>query len=157
MRTIKSWWLILAFLSGFALAMAAEELILNAHDNRLEFSAPRLHFLAGKPLEALHNAAPVSFDFQATLWSGNRSHIFRRAAERFVVSYDLWEEKFSVTKLQSPRRSASHLAVRAAEKWCVDQMTMDLTGLDAAEPIWARLEVRAQDARDGGPVFGGQG
>jgi hypothetical protein len=153
-RTIKSWWLVLAFLSGFALAMAAEELILNTHDNRLEFSAPRLHFLAGKPLEALHNAAPVSFDFQATLWSGTRTHIFRRTAERFVVSYDLWEEKFSVTKLQAPRKSVSHLLAKAAESWCVEQMSMDLTGLDSGDPLWARLEVRAQDGRTGGSVFG---
>jgi hypothetical protein len=153
-NTIKSWWLILAFLSGFALAMAAEELILNAHDNRLEFSAPRLRFLAGKPLDLLHNAAPVSFDFQVTLWSGTRNHVFRRAAERFVVSYDLWEEKFSVTKLQAPRKTASHLAVRAAERWCVEQMSVDLTGLDAKEPLWARLEIRAQDVKDGEPGFG---
>ncbi len=154
MRTIKSWWLILAFVSGFALAMAAEELILSTHANRLEFSAPRLHFLVGKPLELLHNAAPVSFDVQATLWSGNHNHVFRRAAERFVVSYDLWEEKFSVTKLQAPRKTASHLAALAAEAWCKEQMSMDLTGLDPGEPLWARLEVRAQDGKEGGPVFG---
>ena len=43
-RAIKSWWLVLAFLSGFALAMWAEEVILNWRDNRLEFSAPRVHF-----------------------------------------------------------------------------------------------------------------
>jgi hypothetical protein len=153
-RTIKSWWLILAFLSGFVLAMAAEELILNTRDNRLEFSAPRLHFLAGKPLELLHNAEPVAFDFQATLWSGSRNHMFRRTAERFVVSYDLWEERFSVTRLQAPRKSASHLLAWAAEAWCVEQMSMDLTGLDAKEPLWARLEVRVPDAKDGGAVFG---
>jgi hypothetical protein len=153
-QTIKSWWLVLAFLSGFALAMAAEELILSTHDSRLEFSAPRLHFLAGKPLEQLHNAAPVSFDFQATLWSGTHNHVFRRTAERFVVSYDLWEEKFSVTKLQAPRKNVAHLAAGAAEKWCVEQMSIDLNGLDGVEPLWARLEVRSQDSREGGPVFG---
>jgi hypothetical protein len=154
LRTIKGWWLILAFLSGFALAMMAEELILNWRDNRLEFAAPRVHFLAGKPLEKLHDGAPVPFDFQITLSSGTRSHVFGRLAERFVVSYDLWEEKFSVTKLQAPRKTAAHLTGPAAEAWCLSQMPMELSGLGDAERFWARLEIRAQDGRDSGPLFG---
>jgi len=154
-RTIRSWWLLVAFLSGFALAMAAEELILSARDNRIEFSAPRVHFLAGgRPLELLHNAAPVDFDFQVTLWSGSHDHVYRRIAERFVVSYDLWEEQFSVAKLQSPRKTASHLAASAAEAWCVEQMSVDVSGLDASQPFWARLEIRAQDRKESGPLFG---
>ena len=66
---INIWWLIVAFLSGFALAMVTGELLLSWRENRIEFSAPKLHFLAGRPLEELHNGAPVPFDFQLTLWS----------------------------------------------------------------------------------------
>lgn len=153
MRTIKSWWLILAFLSGFALAMWAEELILNWRDNRLEFSAPRVHFLGGKPLELLHNAASVPFDFQVTLWSGNRSNIFRRLDDRFIVSYDLWEERFKVFKVQG-KKTAEHLTAPGAEAWCLQQMSVDLTGLGGADIFWARLEIRAQDGKDG-PLFRG--
>jgi len=152
-RSIKVWWLVLAFLSGFAAAMWAEELILNWRDNHLEFSAPRVHFLTGKPLDRLRNAEPVPFDLQITLWSGNRSHIFQRIAQEFVVSYDLWEEKFSVTKLQTPRKTASHLAAPAAEAWCLEQMPMDLNGLAGSETFWARLEIRARDEKDGAPLF----
>jgi hypothetical protein len=154
-RTIKSWWLILAFLSGFALAMAAEELILNWRDNRLELSTPRVHFLVGKPLERLHNAAPVTFNFQVTLWSGNHNHIFRRTADRFVVSYDVWQEDFKVTKLLAPARAATHLTATSAEAWCQEQMSsdLDLAGLSDSEPFWLRLEIRAQDGKDG-PLFG---
>ena len=153
MRTIKSWWLILAFVSGFALAMAAEELILNWSDNRLELSAPRVHFLAGKALERLHNAAPVPFDFQLTLWSGTHNHVFRHTAERFVVSYDVWQEDFKVTKLQALTRAASHLTAPAAEAWCLDQMSFDLTGLSNSEPFWVRLDILARDGKEG-PLFG---
>ena len=55
MRTIKTWWLILAFVSGFGLAMWAEDLALNWRNNYLEFSAPHMHFLTGKPLERLQH------------------------------------------------------------------------------------------------------
>jgi hypothetical protein len=153
-RTIKLWWLVAAFLCGLAAAMLAEDLILDWRDHRLEFSAPRVHFLAGKPLERLRNAAPVPFDFQITLWVGDKNHVFRRSADRFVVSYDLWEETFSVSRLQAPRKTASHLTAKAAEAWCLEQMPMDISGLAESQPFWARLEIRAEDSRDPVPLFG---
>jgi hypothetical protein len=154
MRTIKPWWVIAAFLSGLAFAMFAEELILSTHESRLEFAAPRIHFLVGKPLERLRNASEVPFDFKITLWSGSRSHMLREVPARFVVSYDLWEEKFSVTKLVTPRRTSRHLTDTAAEAWCLQEMSMDVTGVGASEPLWARLEIRAQDAKETGLPFG---
>ncbi|MCU1335151.1 MAG: hypothetical protein JWO19_732 [Bryobacterales bacterium] len=153
-RTIKPWWLIAAFLSGLAFAMWAEELILSTQESRLEFSAPRLHFLVGKPLERLRNASEVPFDFKITLWSGNRSHMLRETPARFVVSYDLWEEKFSVTKMVTPRRTARHLTDIGAEAWCLQEMAMDITGVNASEPLWARLEIRAEDGKETGLPFG---
>ena len=113
-RTIKLWWVIATFLSGMAFAMWAEELSLSTQEDRLEFAAPRLHFLAGKPLERLRNAAEVSFAFRVSLFSGNQTHKLKENTARFVVSYDLWEEKFSVTKLATPRRTALQLAEPAA-------------------------------------------
>ena len=153
-RTIKPWWLIAAFLSGLAFAMAAEELILSTQESRLEFAAPRLHFLVGKPLERLRNASEVPFDFKITLWSGTRSHLLREVPARFVVSYDLWEQKFSVTKLVNPRRTARNLTDTAAEAWCLHEMSMDVTGVGANDPLWARLEIRAQDSKETGLPFG---
>ena len=154
MRTIKPWWVIAAFLSGLAFAMFAEELILSAHESRLEFAAPRVHFLVGKPLERLRNASEVPFAFKITLWSGTRTHLLREAPARFLVSYDLWEEKFSVTKLMTPRRTASHLTDNAAEAWCLREMSQDVSGIGVNEPLWARLEIRAEDAKETGLPFG---
>jgi|KBSMisStaDraftv2_1062788.scaffolds.fasta_scaffold86033_2 hypothetical protein len=153
-RTIKPWWVIAAFLSGLALAMAAEDLILGTQESRLEFSAPRLHFLAGKPLERLRNASEVPFDFKITLWSGTRTHLLRELPARFVVSYDLWEEKFSVTQLVPARRTARHLTDAAAEAWCLREMSTDVSGVNPNEPLWARLEIRAQDGKETALPFG---
>src|SRR5205823_2833072 len=149
---LKVWWLWTAFLSGFALAAWAEDLLLSFHDNQLQFSAPRIHFLAGKPLERLHNAAEVPFDFQVTLFSGTRTHTLRQERSRFVVSYDLWEEKFSVTKLTGARKSAGHLSAEAAEAWCLEQMPMDSAGLRADEEFWVRFDIRAQNMKMTGPL-----
>ena len=149
MSAIKSWWVVVAFLSGFALAMMAEELIVNWHNDRLEFSLSHVHFLSGgKPLEMLHNAAPVPFDFQMTVYSGSRNHVLRQMTDQFVVSYALWEENFKVVKIQSPRREREHLSAQEAEKWCIDQMAMDLPKLEPNTPLWARFEIRAEDGKD---------
>jgi hypothetical protein len=150
-RTIKAWWLIAAFGSGFALAMWAEELVLNWRDNHLEFAAP--HFLSGKALDRLHNGVDVPFDFRFTLWSGNRTRVLRQIPERFVVSWDIWEEKFKVVKTQAPRSAIAHLDAAAAELWCTRQMQMDTTGLLDTETFSARLEIRAEDSKESG-LFG---
>lgn len=156
MRAIKSWWLILAFVSGFAFAMVAEDLLVNLRGDRLQLSAPHVHFLGGgKPLALLHNAEAVPFDFQVTVFAGTQRHMFTRLTDEFVVSYGLWEEKFQVVKTQSPRKTIDHLSGPQAEQWCWDQMSqaMDLGGLGSAEPFWMHVEIRAQDAKDGS-LFG---
>jgi len=147
-RSMKAWWLVAAFVSGVAFAMWAEELILHWRDNHLYFSAPRMNFLAGPALDRLHNGADVPFDFQITLWSGNKQHVYSRTAARFVVSWDIWEEKFKVVKMQSPRKATAHLDARGAEAWCQDQMPIDVSGLSETEPFWARLEIRVPEQKD---------
>ena len=145
------------YVSGIAFAMMSEELLLKWRDNRLELAlSSRVDFLRGKPLELLHNAASVPFNFNVTWWSGDRTHVFARSYDQFVISYDLWEEKFKVVKTQSPRHVKEHLTKSEAEKWCTDQMSMDVSGVSESEPLWVRLEIRAEDGKDG-PLFGGTG
>jgi hypothetical protein len=151
-RTIKTWWLVAAFVSGFGLAMWAESLDLHWRNNFIEFTAPHMHFLTGKPLERLQHGVQVPFDFKISLYSGTKSHLFSQLAERFLVSYDVWGETFSVVKTQSPRSNITHLDAAGAEAWCLKQMTMNPVGLDDTEKFWARVEVRVPpDPRSASP------
>jgi hypothetical protein len=150
-RTIKTWWLVAAFLSGFALAMWAEDLALRWHNNLLEFSAPHLHFLADKPLERLHGGAQVPFDVKISLFSGKKDHLAAQLAERFLVSYSVWEEQFRVIKTQSPMKIQDHLDLVGAETWCIKQMTMDPGTLRDTDTLWARVEVRVPDTKAANP------
>jgi hypothetical protein len=154
--TPTRWWLIASFLAGFGCAMWAEELILHWKEDRLRLSAPKFHFLDGKPLDRLKNGSSVPFDFQLTLSAGSKNDVFQRAAERFVFSYDLWEEKFSVSKVRAPRRNISHLTAAAAESWCLDNVQISTAGLAGDQPLWVRLEIRSDD-RDQPPVLGDPG
>ncbi|MEO8097101.1 MAG: hypothetical protein ABI811_05325 [Acidobacteriota bacterium] len=145
-KTVRLWWIVLAFVSGIATAMFAEELILRVQGNRLEFSAPRLHYVTDGPLKRLHNAESVAYEFNLTLATGARTNVVRQYPARFVISYDLWEEKFSVTKTTPNRKTAGHMTAAQVETWCVQEMAVvDLNGVVATQPLWVRLEVRAED------------
>lgn len=137
--------------------MWAQELILHWKEDNLRLSAPKLHFLEGKPLDRLKNGDTVPYDFQLTLWVGSKDTVFQRYAERFVFSYDLWEEKFSVTKARPPRRSISHLTANAAESWCLDNLQIPTAGIGGEQPLWVRLEIRSEEPKDIPPILGDPG
>lgn len=132
----------------FAMSASAETMEARLGSGLIHVSAPRLHFITGKPLERLRNGAPVPFAMQLALSTDRWVTIAQRDIERFVFSYDVWEEKFRVSKLGSPRKVISHLTAPAAETWCVDELTVPPAGLSERQPFWLRLEVRAETPGD---------
>jgi hypothetical protein len=130
------------------LCVLAQDLVLRHTADALLVTAPRLHFLTGKPLERMRNGASVTYDMQLSILSENRQYVLRRGFERFVVSYDLWEEKFSATRMRTARTSASHLTAEAAESWCLDHLSVPASGLATEKPVYVRLDIRAQEPKD---------
>ena len=142
----------------FAMAVSSSELVLAPAGDGLLVSAPRLHFLTGASLSHLHDGLSVPFDFQVTLLSGSAQTPIWRSFERFVVSYDLWEERFAVTRVTDPRRTVSHLQAPDAERWCFEQLAVPTSGLAREDRLWLRVEIRSEDQKDGPPLLGpGQG
>jgi len=137
--------------------MAASSLRITFDGDDLYVTLPQLHFLTGKPMERLKDGASIVFLTQLTLTTDNFLTYFRRAPERFVFSYDLWEEKFSVTKLGATQRTASGLSAAAAESWCLDNLVISATGLIPDRPFWLRFELRAADPKDEAAVLGEPG
>ena len=167
---LKLWWLLVSFFGGFLFALATEELLVHSEDEELHITAPRLHFLTGASLDRLQNGAAVPFDFQLSLAVGSRTNLYDRAVERIAISYDLWEEKYSATRLSGSatlrgavsrrsheRRAASHLTAAGAERWCIDNMAVSTAGIDPAQSVWVRLEVRSVEPKDSNPLFGDTG
>ena len=134
--------------SAACLCVLAQDLVLRHAADALLVTAPRLHFLTGKPLERMRNGASVTYDMQLSILSENRQYVLRRGFERFVVSYDLWEEKFSATRMRTARTSASHLTAEAAESWCLDHLSVPSSGLATEKPVYVRLDIRAQEPKD---------
>ncbi len=103
----------------------------------LRVAAPHLHFLEGKPLEQLHNGAVVTYVFSLALTSDHGTSF--RVEERFAVSYDLWEERFSVVQAGPAGRTGSHLTKAAAEAWCMENLQIPVTELQAGKTSVIRL------------------
>lgn len=112
--------------------------------NHLLLDAPQLHFLAGKPLEQLHNGASVAYIFSLTLATEGAPPFHLR--ERHIVSYDLWEERFSIVQAEPAGRTASHLTAAAAESWCIENLQIPVSALKSEKPFSIRLECTVEDA-----------
>lgn len=114
----------------------------------IHVAAPSLHFLTGKSLAHLHDGAAVPFDFQLVITAGSKDNVVARSLERFTVSYDVWEEKFSVVRVRDFRRSSMRLSAASAESWCLDNIVIPASRLPSGQQLWARLEIRSAETKE---------
>ena len=114
----------------------------------IHVTAPTLHFLTGKSLSRLHDGAAVPFDFQLVIASGSKNNVVARSLERFMVSYDVWEEKFSVVRVRDFRHSGMRLSAASAESWCLDNIVIPAAALPPGQQLWARLEIRSAEGKE---------
>jgi hypothetical protein len=146
--------------AGAVAVPSAQAVAMHVVRDELHVRAPGFRFLTGTALDRLKDGRAVPFDFELGLRprpGAAADHVVRR---RFVLSYDLWEERFAATLMGTPSRSISHLTAADAEAWCLDQLTVPLGVLAANQPFWVHLqyvaEERDREPRDsGGFTLGG--
>jgi hypothetical protein len=144
-----------------AASAAPDSLAVFLDGDYLRVSMPHLDFLKGTPLERLKNGTSVAFVGQVIITtSPNSLTPVARSVARFALSYDIWEERFSVTKIgQSPesRRTASHLSQQAIESWCLDNLVIDRGLIPADKQFYVQLDLRAEDPKDQLGIIGDSG
>lgn len=159
-KVAGQWWLAAGLGAALMAALAAPTLQVYLDGDDLRVSAlPEFQFLSGKPLEKLKDGATLVFNAQLSLSASSEVNtpLVRPAVNRFVVSYDVWEEKFSVTSTALERATASHLSSTAAEGWCLDHLPLGIDGVARDKPLWIKLDLRAEDSRDQAAVVGQSG
>lgn len=130
---------------------AAAAVALRLDDGVLRVVAPlSMHVIEGTTLRRLQDGVGLVFSLQLSLSSDQFRTIARRQVERYVVSYDLWEERFAVFRLGTVKQQATHLSRDAAERWMFDHAGIPLYGMQSGAAHWLRAEMRADDPRDSG-------
>ena len=151
-------WLLAGMAIGVSRLRAADALEVSFDGDSLRVAAPALHFLTGKPLERLRDAATVTFLSQLTLSADRDGRVVvKRQPERLVVSYDLWEEKFSVTILGQGQRRPFIGTAQQAEDWCFDNLALSALGVAPDRPFYLRFDLRTADRRALANVVGDSG
>lgn len=154
-----------AAISAFAIEYNVSRLNARLDGDFLHVSAPNFSFLTGKSLQRLKDGASVAFIAQLTV-STSSSYVVpdARAVARFAVSYDIWEERFSVTRIAGradqttdQRRTVSHLTGPAAQSWCLDSLAINRSELPADRPFYLQLDLREEDPHDQSGVIGDSG
>ena len=131
-----------------AVPASAQTLTVDTAGDALRIRAPGFSFLKGEPLTRLKDGRSVRVELAAIVLPAPGKSVVATTRRIFALSYDLWEERFAVSTVEKRSQTVSHLALAAAEAWCVDQLSIPvnaLGGLGRDLPFWLRLEYRVLD------------
>jgi hypothetical protein len=130
------------------LALAGQSMTVRRVADALHVRVPGLAFIEGPVSERLQDGRSVRIDFEITVLEKSQGPSVAKAQHSFNLSFDLWEQRFAVTRIGQTPRSISHLTRRAAEDWCLDNVTVPLSALGRFArdtTFWVRIEYRVQD------------
>lgn len=144
----RSWSVVLALVLFTASPLRAQTLTVRAVADALHVRTSGLGFITGSVLDRLQDGRSVRVDFELIVLEKPNGAAIARAQQSFNLSFDLWEQRFAVTRLGPMPRSISHLTARAAEDWCLDNVTVPLASLGRSArdtPFWVRVDYRIQE------------
>jgi hypothetical protein len=139
---------LLVVLAWPAARSMAQSVTVDAVGDALKIRAPGFSFLKGDPLARLKEGRSVRVELGGLVLPAPGKLPAAAARRVFALSYDLWEERFAVTTVEARAQSVSHLALTAAEAWCVGQLAIPLAALGTLgsdQPFWIRLEYHILD------------
>lgn len=139
---------IVALLAWPAVRSSAQTLTVETAADGLKVRAPGFSFLTGEPLARLKDGRSVRMELAAMVLPAPGKLPTATIRRVFSLSYDLWEERFAVTAVDARSQSVSHLALAAAEAWCVEHLSIPPGALGNPGrdlPFWIRLEYRMLD------------
>jgi len=130
-----------AALAAFVhLSAQSAPLTVERDGDRLRLSAPQFRFLTGPPLERLHDGRSVTYVLSVSLQVRGGERHGSRLTREVIVSYDLWEERFSVVQAGDPKVAASHLTAAAAEAWSLDLLALPTRDVPADKTFVVKLD-----------------
>ena len=139
----------LAGILGANTLAKSKSLVVEHRGDHLQVSAPQLHFLGGEAVEKLHNGSTVTYILSLAVVAEQAAKPTLLLQERFLVSYDLWEEKYSVVHGGPDGPAASRLTADMAEAWCLKNMPISLQDVPERRSFMIRLECSIEENENG--------
>ena len=147
--------------SALALAMAvtlasldarlgSQSMTVTTTGGEVRVQAPGFRFISDHTLARLKDGLTVRVEIEMRVLAGpGAATAAAQNRQTFVLSYDLWEERFAATVSGTGSRSISHLTAAAAEAWCIQQLMVPVNGLGSlrSQPFWICL-LYTSDAAD---------
>ena len=139
--------LTLVLAAGVVPALLAQTVTIRTIADAMHIQARGFNFIEGPVLTRLKEGRSVRIDFEMTVLAKPDGPIVKQMLQGFALSFDLWEERFAVSRIGSPAKSISHLRPRDAETWCLDNLAIPVSslGLGRDTPFWIRLAYRVHD------------
>jgi hypothetical protein len=138
-----------AVILGAHVQAMSKSLTAEYHGDHLRVRAPQVRFIEGEALQKLHNGSTVAYVLSMAVAAGqNAKHTFL-LEKRFLVSYDLWEEKYSVVQAGPGGRAASRLTAEMTEAWCLENMPIPVQAVPERRFFMIRLECSIEENENG--------
>lgn len=131
------------------MVVLAQSLTVTRTGNAIRVRAPEFTFIKGEPLVRLKDGRSVRIDLELDVLPGPGGQPVAHGRQTYVLSYDLWEERFAVRQAEPPSRANAYLTATAAEAWCLEQLTIPMSDLGRYGrdlPFWIRLGYRVVTA-----------
>jgi hypothetical protein len=135
-----------ALMAGIQATVVAQSLSGRTDGDRLRVVVSGTRFLTGDALKKLHDGVPVSYVFQLTARTSRFGSTMAKSEYRFIISYDIFEEKFQVSRVRPTARVVSHLTAAAAEAAFIEAMELPIQSIIVGMPFWLRLEYEAEES-----------
>ncbi|HVW04869.1 MAG TPA: hypothetical protein VHB78_07650 [Vicinamibacterales bacterium] len=128
-----------------AVWLSAQAMAISTSGDLLRVTAPGFGVLDAPVVEQLRDGRSVRVGADLAVRERPDGAIVAEAHETFALSFDLWEERYAITRVGTPSLSISHLRARDAEAWCLAHLAVSLSevgriGRDT--PFWIRLQYR---------------
>jgi hypothetical protein len=127
--------------------LSAQTLSVKLDGEQLRVAAPQLHFLGNEVLQRLRSGIAVNYVFKIGITPDRYSKPVMEISYRFVISYDIFEEKFAVSRVDPNPRSITHLSESAAQTWCLDSIALPMAKLAADQSFWVALEYQTEEPK----------
>jgi hypothetical protein len=138
----------LAFIAVVAVSVSAQSVTVNVAGDALQIKAPGFGIVQGSTLDRLKDGRSVQLDLEFAILTGPSGRQLVQTRQSFNLSFDIWEERFVVTRTGTPPKSISLARPADTDAWCLANITVPLSafgGRDRSAPFWVRLGYRIQD------------